>query len=160
MSTRELNVDERFPQENIRPYNCVKIHKMTATVAVAAPNPPSNDHTFRVTKVEMSCSGYLDTHTILIDDADILRMFVMKDVDVVIDMSLFSTIPKFALEPAGPMPDNYGEEDAEEDLQMVEDAFKTCRLVWEQGARTAKLRKHMAKAKQEAELAALASSGQ
>ncbi|KAL1794454.1 hypothetical protein ACET3X_007875 [Alternaria dauci] len=98
---------------------------------MAAPRPPSENFTLHIIKVEMSCTGNLDTNTILIEDASLLRMFAMKDRAVVVDLDALNVaVPVFALEAAGPMPDNEGEEDTDVDFEMLQNAWKTCRLVW------------------------------
>jgi hypothetical protein len=104
---------------------------MTATVFMAASDTPFENVILQVLKVEMSCTGNLDTHTILIEDASLLRMFLVKKNAVVIDLDALNVpVLVFALEDAGPMPDNEGEEDTEEDFEMLQNAWKTCRLVW------------------------------
>ena len=159
MTTQEVPVQGRFPQENIRGYGPTKVYSMTATVEITAPNPPSENHTIRVIKVEISCTNYLDTHTILIDDASILRMFMIKDGTIQIDLSpLDMAIPVYGLEAAGPMPDNDREEDTDEDIEMVRKAWETCRLVWGHYDRLTELGKQMSR-KREPELAGQASSG-
>ncbi|KAI4624690.1 hypothetical protein J4E83_004366 [Alternaria metachromatica] len=100
-------------------------------MALIAKSPPSEGFTTKVIRVVMSCTGNIDTDTILIENSDILRMFVEKEGKIVISFTqLPMMIPIWKLEPAGPMPDNMGEEDTDEDLQMTRNAWKTCRLVW------------------------------
>lgn len=104
---------------------------MTATVSLAASDTPFENIILQVLKVEMSCTGNLDTHTILVEDASLLRMFLVKDNAVFIDLDALNVpVLVFALEAAGPMPDNEGEEDTDEDFEMLQNAWKTCRLVW------------------------------
>jgi hypothetical protein len=165
MATLEVKVNARFPGENIeKKHGRVDVHGMTATVTRIAKSPPSEGYTAKVIKVVMSCTGNLDTHTILVEDPEILRMFVEKDGQIVIDfVPLNVMIPIFALEPAGPMPDNEGEEDTEEDFEMLRNMGKVCRLVWGHHKGLAQLNKEAAvamRAKRERdELAAQASNG-
>ncbi|CAN9368666.1 unnamed protein product [Alternaria alternata] len=131
MSTAEVPVNGRFPQENIQGHGPIQIHSMTATIFMAASDTPFENVILQVLQVEMSCTGNLDTHTILIEDASLLRMFLVKKNAVVIDLDALNVpVLVFALEAAGPMPDNEGEEDTEEDFEMLQNAWKTCRLVW------------------------------
>jgi hypothetical protein len=135
---------------------------MTATITRVASSAPFEEFAVRVTNVEMSCTGNLDTHTILIEDADLLRMFVVKEADVVIEMKhLEKGIPIFTLVPAGPMPENDGEEDTDADFGMLNEAWKICRLVWGYDAGIEELNKRGAKAMRARrdELAAQASNG-
>ncbi|RYN18201.1 hypothetical protein AA0113_g10637 [Alternaria arborescens] len=134
MSTAEVPVNGRFPQENIQGHGPIQIHSMTATVAMAASDTPFKNVILQVLKVEMSCTGNLDTHTILVEDASLLRMFLVKNNAVFIDLDALNVpVLVFALEAAGPMPDNEGEEDTDEDFEMLQNAWKTCRLVWKRG---------------------------
>ncbi|KAI4658269.1 uncharacterized protein J4E79_007251 [Alternaria viburni] len=132
MSTQEVPVDTPFPDMNIdKQHGPVHIHSATATITRIAKSPPSEGFTTKVIRVVMSCTGNIDTDTILIENSDILRMFVEKEGKIVISFTqLPMMIPIWKLEPAGPMPDNMGEEDTDEDLQMIRNAWKTCRLVW------------------------------
>jgi hypothetical protein len=135
---------------------------MTATVARVASGAPSEEFAVRIIKVKMSCTGNLDTHTIIIEDADLLRMFVVKEGDVVIEMKhLEKGIPIFTLVPAGLMPDNDGEEDTDADFEMLNEAWKICRLVWGYDAGIEELNKRLAEAMRvrRDELAAQASNG-
>ena len=134
MSTAEVPVNGRFPQENMQGHGPIQIHSMTATIFMAASDTPFENVILQVLKVEMSCTGNLDTHTILIEDASLLRMFLVKKNAVVIDLDALNVpVLVFALEAAGPMSDNQGEEDTEEDFEMLQNAWKTCRLVWKRG---------------------------
>ena len=134
MSTAEVPVNGRFPQENIQGHGPIWIHSVKATVSLAASETPFENVILQVLKVEMSCTGNLDTHTILIEDASLLRMFLVKKNAVVIDLDALNVpVLVFALEAAGPMPDNEGEEDTDEDFKMLQNAWKTCLLVWKQG---------------------------
>ncbi|KAI4951583.1 hypothetical protein J4E86_006999 [Alternaria arbusti] len=132
MSTQEVPVETPFPDMNIdKQHGPVHVHSATATITRIAKSPPSKGFTTKVIRVVMSCTGNIDTDTILIENSDILRMFVEKDGKIVISFTqLPMMIPIWKLEPAGPMPDNMGEEDTDEDLQMRRNAWKTCRLVW------------------------------
>ncbi|CAI9629243.1 hypothetical protein GT037_001456 [Alternaria burnsii] len=134
MSTAEVPVNGRFPQENIQGHGPIWIHSMTATVSLAASDTPFENIILQVLKVEMSCTGNLDTHTILVEDASLLRMFLVKDNAVFIDLDALNVpVLVFALEAAGPMPDNEGEEDTDEDFEMLQNAWRTCRLMWKRG---------------------------
>lgn len=132
MSTQEVPVETPFPDMNIdKQHGPVHVHSATATITRIAKSPPSKGFTTKVIRVVMSCTGNIDTDTILIENSDILRMFVEKEGKIVISFTqLPMMIPIWKLEPAGPMPDNMGEEDTDEDLQMIRNAWKTCRLVW------------------------------
>ncbi|KAI4607480.1 hypothetical protein J4E80_009593 [Alternaria sp. BMP 0032] len=132
MSTQEVPVETPFPDMNIdKQHGPVHVHSATATITRIAKSQPSEGFTTKVIKVVMTCTGNLDTDTILIENPDILRMFVEKEGKIVISFTqLPMMIPIWKLEPAGPMPDNMGEEDTDEDLQMIRNAWKTCRLVW------------------------------
>ncbi|KAI4683019.1 uncharacterized protein J4E84_006921 [Alternaria hordeiaustralica] len=132
MSTQGVPVETPFPDMNIdKQHGPVHVHSATATITRIAKSPPSEGFTTKVIKVVMTCTGNLDTDTILIEDPDILRMFVEKEGKIVISFTqLPMMIPIWKLEPAGPMPDNQGQEDTDEDFEMIRNAWKTCRLVW------------------------------
>ncbi|KAI4709225.1 hypothetical protein J4E89_005973 [Alternaria sp. Ai002NY15] len=132
MSTQEVPVETPFPDMNIdKQHGPVHVHSATATITRIAKSPPSEGFTTKVIKVVMTCTGNLDTDTILIENPDILRMFVEKEGKIVISFTqLPMMIPIWKLEPAGPMPDNQGQEDTDEDFEMIRNAWKTCRLVW------------------------------
>ncbi|KAG9184955.1 hypothetical protein G6011_11785 [Alternaria panax] len=154
MSTAELPIAGRFPTENIQEHGPIQVQSMSATVVMAPPKPPSKDYTVHILEVEMSCTGNLDTHTILVEDASLLRMFVMKNGAVVVDLASLNTVmPVFKLEAAGPLSDNNGEEDTDEDFEMLQDAWKTCRLVWGHNVRLARSSKQMNKKKAEKDVA-------
>ncbi|KAI4916584.1 uncharacterized protein J4E92_009088 [Alternaria infectoria] len=132
MSTQEVPVETPFPDMNIdKQHGPVHIHSATATITRIAKTPPSEGFTTKVIRVVMTCTGNLDTDTILIENPDILRMFVEKEGKIVINFTqLPMMIPIWKLEPAGPIPDNQGQEDTDGDFEMIRHAWKTCRLVW------------------------------
>ncbi|KAH6881350.1 hypothetical protein BKA58DRAFT_1045 [Alternaria rosae] len=164
MSTQEAPVETPFPDMNIDKHGPVHVHSATATVTKIAKSPPAEGFTTKVIKVVMMCTGNLNTNTIVIEDADILRMFVEKNRKIVISFTqLPMMIPIWKLEPAGPMPDNYDEEDTEEDLEMIRNVWRTCRLVCGRHAGLEELNRRATvtmRAKQEQDkLAAQASNG-
>ncbi|KNG49734.1 hypothetical protein TW65_03494 [Stemphylium lycopersici] len=79
----------------------------------------------------MSCTGNLDTQKIVIDDPELLRMFVIRYESRVIDTSVFDKlIPVFALKPTG-LPLETGDEDEVDDHELFQGAWKVCRLIWD-----------------------------
>ena len=108
MSTQEVPVETPFPDMNIdKQHGPVHVHSATATITRIAKSPPSKGFTTKVIMVVMKCTGNLDTDTVLIENPDILRMFVEKEGKIVISFTqLPMMIPIWKLEPAGPMPDN------------------------------------------------------
>ncbi|KAF1831727.1 hypothetical protein BDW02DRAFT_581793 [Decorospora gaudefroyi] len=128
-------IKDEFPHWFIRNHGGLKTGPVIASIALVASSATSEHPTLQIVKAEMSCTGCLDTERIIIDDPTILRMFFCTRSGVpdtiMIDVGrLDKNLPQFALEGMGPFPNNDGEKDTEEDLEMVKNAWKTCRLVW------------------------------
>ena len=130
METHEVILQYPFPTEQIHSrYGRIQINNILMTLAMVAPKSSAESYMPQVMRVEMSCTGNLDTHKIGIDDPELLCMFVMRDESRVIDTSVFNTpMPIFALEPTG-LPLETADYDEVDDHELFQDAWKVCRLI-------------------------------